>query len=137
MSEPASPVASGASRTSTSDGLHRLSAWIDAGNEHRNGEARTWGRLSKVAEECGEVIAAYIGATGQNPRKGMTHTPLDVEEELLDVAVTALAALAHLRDNDGTDLIVLLDYKVDRVVTRALPPLPASADSTEAGESRG
>lgn len=117
-------VDSRASRASTSDGLHRLSAWIDAGNEHREAEARTWGRLAKVSEECGEVIAAYIGMTGQNPRKGFTHGALDVEEELLDVAVTALCAVAHLRGNDPThDLDALLAEKVERVVTRVLPPL--------------
>jgi NTP pyrophosphatase (non-canonical NTP hydrolase) len=103
----------------TSMQLHVLSRWIDAGNEHRDPEAVTWGRLSKVAEECGEVIAAFIGATGQNPRKGVTCTGHDVQEELLDVAITALGAVAHLNNNDGTDLLALLANKVQRVVVRA------------------
>lgn len=71
-------------------------------NAARDPEARTWGRLAKVSEECGEVIEAYIGATGQNPRKGQTHTIADVSEELLDVALAALAAWEHLNGNRGT-----------------------------------
>jgi NTP pyrophosphatase (non-canonical NTP hydrolase) len=105
--------------TSTSERLHALSAWIDRGNAHRDAEAVTWGRLAKVAEECGEVIAAYIGATGQNPRKGVTHPIHEVEEELLDVALTALCAVAHLNSNDGTDVLALFADKVQRVTARA------------------
>ena len=95
-----------------------LSQWIDQGNAGRDPEAVTWGRLAKITEESGEVIAAYIGATGQNPRKGITHTRQDVEEELLDVAVTALGALEYLRGHRG-DARQLLDEKILRVATRA------------------
>jgi len=49
-------------------------------------------RVLKVVEEAGEAAAAYIGMTGANPRKGVTHTLGDVESELLDVALTALVA---------------------------------------------
>jgi NTP pyrophosphatase (non-canonical NTP hydrolase) len=114
-------------RTASLD-LYRLSAWIDAGNLHRDPEAATWGRLAKVSEECGEVIAAYIGATGQNPRKGHTHTLDHVEDELLDVAVTALCAVAHLYDMDDSpkrDVMELLRWKIERVVARALPDVTA------------
>ena len=31
-------------------------------------------RMLKLSEEVGEVAEAVIGATGQNPRKGVTHT---------------------------------------------------------------
>ncbi len=103
---------------STADALVALSRWIDAGNAHRDPEAVTWGRLAKIAEEAGEVIAAYIGATGQNPRKGITGTHLEVIEELLDVAVTALAAIEHLNGHDGRALR-LLDNKILRVANRA------------------
>lgn len=81
-----------------------LSAWIDDANSDRNNEAATWARIAKITEEAGETVAAYIGATGQNPRKGTTHTMHDVEGELIDVAVTALAALEHLRGNDGSSM---------------------------------
>jgi hypothetical protein len=89
-----------------------LSAWIDeaAANQERDAEARTWGRLAKISEEAGEVIAAYIGATGQNPRKGYTHTQADVEKELLDVALTALAAYEHLTGNQGASLEALFRH---------------------------
>lgn len=86
------------------DSLSKISAWIDAGNAGRDPEAQHWGRISKIGEEFGEVIAAYIGATGQNPRKGVTHSIQNVLDELLDVALTALAAYEHLTDNRGVAL---------------------------------
>jgi len=57
-----------------------LSRWIDERNQDRDPEAATWARLAKITEEAGEVVPAQIGATGQNPRKGVTHAPADVEE---------------------------------------------------------
>lgn len=53
-------------------------------------------RIMKVSEEVGEVTAAVIGATGQNPRKGRTHTWFDVETELYDVALAAMVAAQSL-----------------------------------------
>ncbi|MEU0003625.1 MazG-like family protein [Streptomyces sp. NPDC006314] len=53
-------------------------------------------RVLKLSEEVGEVAEAVIGTTGQNPRKGITHTWEDVQAELCDVAVTALVALRTL-----------------------------------------
>ncbi len=103
---------------STQEMLVYLSEWIDAGNAHRHPEAVTWGRLAKVSEECGEVIAAYIGATGQNPRKGVVGDVEDVIAELLDVAVTALCAIEHLTGGGGESL-ALLDVKIERVCDRA------------------
>jgi len=98
--------------------LVALSRWIDAPNAHRDPEAQAWARLAKVGEEAGEVVAAFIGATGQNPRKGVTHTLEDVTEELLDVALTALAAVEHLRGHDGA-AFELLEAKLERVAHRA------------------
>lgn len=100
------------------DGIARLSEWIDAGNAGRDPEAATWARLAKITEEAGEVVAAQIGATGQNPRKGVTHTAQDVQEELIDVAVTALAALEHVRGHDRRS-IALLEDKLERTLRRA------------------
>lgn len=100
------------------EALCRVSEWIDAANSLRDPEAITWGRLAKVSEECGEVIAAYIGATGQNPRKGVVGSIDDVVEELLDVALTALAAVEHLTGHRGTALQAL-DDKILRVALRA------------------
>lgn len=100
-------------------GLVALSRWIDAGQPStRAPEAITWGRLAKISEEAGEVIAAFIGATGQNPRKGVTHTVADVGDELLDVAITALGAYEHLSDHQGLALPRLAE-KIHAVVERA------------------
>lgn len=98
--------------------LAALSDWIDASNHDRDSEAITWGRLAKITEEAGEVIAAFIGATGQNPRKGVTHDGLDVIEELLDVALTALCAVEHMTNSSGTS-VALFNDKVRRVAERA------------------
>ncbi len=98
--------------------LVALSKWIDEGNVHRDPEAITWGRLAKIAEENGEVIEAFIGWTGQNPRKGVTKGREDVEKELLDVAITALGALEHLRGHDGMSL-ALLENAILQVANRA------------------
>ena len=90
--------------------LAALSKWVDAANAHRDPEAILWGRVAKVSEECGEAIAALIGATGQNPRKGVVgHTGV-VVKELLDVAVTALAAVEHIGGNHGTSMDMLADH---------------------------
>ncbi|MGW1914165.1 MazG-like family protein [Streptomyces sp. NPDC002076] len=53
-------------------------------------------RVLKLSEEVGEVAEAIIGTTGQNPRKGITHTWEDVQAELCDVVITALVALRTL-----------------------------------------
>jgi hypothetical protein len=98
--------------------LVALSEWINKGNTHRSPESVTWGRLAKIAEENGEVIAAFIGVSGQNPRKGITHTMDDVRKELLDVAITALGAYEHLSDHDGTALAEL-DQAIVAVGIRA------------------
>lgn len=104
--------------TNAAENLRRLSVWIDEGNSHRDPEAILWGRVSKVTGEAGEAIAALIGATGQNPRKGFTHDMLDVVQELLDVAVTALGAVEHISGNTGCALD-LLETKLENVARRA------------------
>lgn len=124
---------------STGERLAALSQWIDGSNVHRDPEAVTWGRLGKLQEEMGEtadellllavrhwglnsaagrLIAAFIGATGQNPRKGVTHTTDDVVKELLDCAVTALGAVEHLVGNDGSSMNRLAEF-VERLIVRA------------------
>jgi len=90
--------------------------------------AKAWGRVCKVSEESGEVVAALIGVTGQNPRKGVTHTWDDVEEELYDVALTALAAIEHLRGNNGTALADLGPF-----VERRTARVRAASVGTEEG----
>lgn len=83
-----------------------LSDWIDTHNNARgaSAEAQQWGRLAKVGEEFGEAIQAFIGYTNQNPRKGYYATKDAVIKELLDVALTALAAVEHFTGNAGTSV---------------------------------
>ena len=72
-----------------------LWTWLDAHRAH-DGDTGLVLRMLKLTEEVGEVAQAVIGATGQNPRKGVTHTWEDVQGELCDVVITALVALRTL-----------------------------------------
>ncbi|QYX80570.1 MazG-like family protein [Streptomyces akebiae] len=72
-----------------------LHAWLEADQPH-GGQEGLLLRMLKLQEEVGEVAQAVIGATGQNPRKGTTHTWDDVGSELCDVVITALVALRTL-----------------------------------------
>ena len=74
--------------------------------------------IAHVAEMPNHIVAAYIGATGQNPRKGQTHVIHDVVDELMDVAITALGAVEHLTGHEGTALAIL-DAKIVAVASRA------------------
>lgn len=56
-------------------------------------------RVMKCFEEAGEACTAYIGYTGQNPRKGFTHTKQQLLDELADVAITALCAIQFFTDD--------------------------------------
>jgi NTP pyrophosphatase (non-canonical NTP hydrolase) len=71
-----------------------LVAWLDSAHPRTDHEIAC--RVMKLAEETGEVVNAYLGWTGQNPRKGQCATRDDVASELCDVIVTALVALASI-----------------------------------------
>ncbi|MGW3357293.1 MazG-like family protein [Streptomyces bungoensis] len=75
-------------------------------------------RILKLSEEVGEVSEAVIGATGQNPRKGVTHSWEDVQAELCDVAITALVALRTLTP----DAREVFAGHLERVRERPLEP---------------
>ncbi|MFF5024574.1 MazG-like family protein [Streptomyces collinus] len=75
-------------------------------------------RILKLSEEVGEVAEAVLGATGQNPRKGVTHTWEDVQSELCDVAITALVALRTLTPQADE----VFDSHLTRVRERPLTP---------------
>lgn len=81
--------------SSSWESVERLVGWLDAASVLPPGEERLL-RILKLSEEVGEVGQAVIGATGQNPRKGVTHGWEDVQEELCDVVVAALVALRTL-----------------------------------------
>ncbi|MFJ7066967.1 MazG-like family protein [Streptomyces sp. NPDC101115] len=75
--------------------ISRLHTWLTAHQDlPRNEEILL--RVLKLSEEVGEAAQAVIGATGQNPRKGTSHTWQDVEAELCDVVITAMVALRTL-----------------------------------------
>ncbi|MGP4110223.1 MazG-like family protein [Streptomyces sp. 4N509B] len=59
-------------------------------------EQRRLLQLLKITEEAGEVAEAVIGVSGQNPRKGHSHTWEDVQAEVCDVIITAMVALIRL-----------------------------------------
>lgn len=100
--------------------LAAISTWIDEypPNAARDPEANMLIRVTKVGEEYGEAVAAMVGAMDQNPRKGATHALDDVRKELLDVALTALAAFEHLTGNDGHSMAALTEH-IHAVYTRA------------------
>ncbi|MGW0816785.1 MazG-like family protein [Streptomyces viridiviolaceus] len=77
------------------DSIDDLWKWLEA-DQPVGGREGLLLRMLKLSEEVGEVAEAVIGATGQNPRKGVTHTWDDVQAELCDVALTALVALRTL-----------------------------------------
>ena len=93
-----------------------INAWLDAANG--SGFHEDAMRVLKVFEEAGETAAAYIGMTGQNPRKGITHTQNDLLAELADVAITALAAIQHFtRSRAQTEAVMA--SKITAILSRA------------------
>jgi NTP pyrophosphatase (non-canonical NTP hydrolase) len=77
-------------------------------------------RLMKLTEEIGEVMQAYIGVQGQNPRKGITHTDADVVEELCDVVITAMVALQTFTDDPAEALAAKIKAVDARYMQRDL-----------------
>jgi NTP pyrophosphatase (non-canonical NTP hydrolase) len=69
--------------------------WL-ARNNVAEGDQAVSLQLLKISEEAGEAAGAWIGALGQNPRKGVTHLRGDVAAELADVVMTALVAIESL-----------------------------------------
>lgn len=89
------PRAGAAAAADPWEAIDRLHGWLDA-NRARGGTEGLLLRVLKLSEEVGEVAEAVIGATGQNPRKGVSHTWDDVRSELCDVVITAMVALRDL-----------------------------------------
>jgi NTP pyrophosphatase (non-canonical NTP hydrolase) len=92
-----------------------LWTWLDT-DQPIGGKEGMLLRMLKLSEEVGEVAEAVIGATGQNPRKGITHTWDDVQGELCDVVITALVALRTLTP----DTREVFDRHLTRVTERSL-----------------
>ena len=97
-----------------------INRWIEQANEesmHKDSMC-----VMKIGEEFGEAVAAYIGMTGQNPRKGYTHTKSDLYEELCDIAITALVALEHFT---GSPIITqgFMASRISKIIARSnIPP---------------
>lgn len=72
-------------------------------------------RVMKIGEEFGEAIEALIGMVGWNPRKGVTHTLEDLEDELADVVITAWMALAAVSLTPDAVIDDRLAYVVERM----------------------
>ncbi len=92
MTDQAAPSGTSADLWASIDDLW---TWLDT-NQPVDGKDGMLLRMLKLSEEVGEVAEAVIGATGQNPRKGVTHSWEDVQGELCDVVITALVALRTL-----------------------------------------
>jgi NTP pyrophosphatase (non-canonical NTP hydrolase) len=108
--------------------IQALSLWIDTApaNMKRDPEALTLIRLAKITEEAGEVIDAHNGVNGSNPRKGEYGSIEAVKTELLDVALTALAAWEHLDGNRGDvmwDFAIFVAGRHHRVLGATTAPL--------------
>jgi hypothetical protein len=106
--------------------IEAVDTWIDAGSAQVYRDeplAQDFARVAKCSEEVGEAIAALIGMTGQNPRKGFTHTRDDVLKELADVALTALCAIQHFT-KDRAETQRLMEGRVAAVRNR-VPGLAA------------
>ncbi|MCX2179527.1 MazG-like family protein [Streptomyces sp. SKN60] len=97
--------------------IARLHTWLTTHQNLPRGEEVLL-RVLKLSEEVGETAQAVIGATGQNPRKGTTHTWQDVEAELCDVIITAMVALRTLTP----DAREVFEGHVERVAGRVLGP---------------
>ncbi|MFH8937586.1 MazG-like family protein [Streptomyces griseosporeus] len=84
----------------------------------------------KLSEEVGETAQAVIGATGQNPRKGTTHSWDDVQAELCDVVFTALIALRTLTPDAREVFARHLDRVARRTLGPTAPPQPAPPEAS-------
>lgn len=104
--------------------LYAATSALAAFLNHHNGNDRPEMSMQmlKLTEECGEAAAAWIGYTGQNPRKGVTHTVEDVLAELADVVITALVGIERI----GGDAREVVGRKVD-VMARRYSDLEARA----------
>lgn len=104
-----------------------IDRWLDAhaGMKYQDQPlAQDWARLAKVIEELGEAIQAFIGFTGQNPRKGITHSSDDVLDELADVVFTGVFCMQHFTKNPH-DVRDILRRKLAKIATR----VPRGMDS--------
>lgn len=92
-----------------------LVGWLDE-NSKLDAETEKMMRVWKIFEEAGEVAQAVTGMTGQNPRKGLTHTEEDVQAELCDVIFTGMVALLSRTPDAPQVFAKRLEYVAGRVL---------------------
>nr|WP_275464083.1 MazG-like family protein [Streptomyces noursei] len=108
--------------------VEALVGWLDRESALPKEQERLL-RVLKLSEEVGEAAQAVIGATGQNPRKGHSHTWDDVHAELCDVIVTAMVALRTLTPEARQ----VFEGHLRRIAER----VPGPGPSPEAGTGTG
>ncbi|GAB7181409.1 MazG-like family protein [Kitasatospora sp. Ki12] len=118
------------------ESVDHMVAWLDGERTQSPQEERLL-RILKLSEEVGEVGAAVIGATGQNPRKGVTHSWEDVQHELCDVVFTALVALRTLTPDAARVFADRLAYVEQRSAAsrRPIDGLPEAAEKNSGANS--
>ncbi|WP_434481531.1 MazG-like family protein [Streptomyces sp. NBC_01281] len=114
------------------EAIDRLHGWLTANRAHGGREGLLL-RVLKLSEEVGEVAQAVIGATGQNPRKGVSHTWDDVRSELCDVMITAMVALRELAPDAREVFAEHLASVTDRSLRPDPSPDPEPAPEPAAG----
>jgi NTP pyrophosphatase (non-canonical NTP hydrolase) len=107
------------------ESIDRLWSWLD-GHGDSGGREDLLLRMLKLSEEVGEVAQAVIGATGHNPRKGVSHSWDDVRSELCDVVITALVALRTLTPETREVFMAHLRRVTDRTFTPGALPAQSS-----------
>jgi NTP pyrophosphatase (non-canonical NTP hydrolase) len=103
-----------------------LARWLEQSTDLPR-ETGTLLQILKITEEAGEVAEAVIGASGQNPRKGFSHTWDDVQNELCDVIVTAMIALTRVTPDART----VFAANLARIHDRALPQARANGSAPD------
>jgi NTP pyrophosphatase (non-canonical NTP hydrolase) len=112
------------------ESIEHLQDWLARSQPARPPRETLLLRMLKLSEEVGEVAEAVIGATGQNPRKGTSHTWDDVRSELCDVIITAAVALRTL----SPDAREVFSAHLARVTDRSTGPGPGPAPASGTGQ---
>lgn len=97
-------------------------AWLDAATD-LTGDQLLMLHLLKISEEHGEAADALISHMGLNLRKSQT-TMDDVVDELCDVTITSLLALATATDDPREALAARLAHIYTRSLDHGAPALP-------------
>lgn len=100
-------------------------------------EQRILLQLLKIQEEAGEVAEAVIGAMGQNPRKGHSHTWEDVESEVCDVIVTGMVALTRMNPEAPTVFARHMQHIATRDLSEPEAPTTAAGPTDSAAPMAG